>query len=214
MSEPLSDYRQLLTDLDRFGETLAMRFPVEITCHLGCTGCCQQHLSIFEVEAANLRAFIATLPEKRKAELRARAEATLAREADFEARDVPPPDEFPPEPDRAVPCPALIDGVCAVYDARPVICRTHGFPLLYIDEEAEEALLDVCPLNFAESGDDLDALTRNDVFEMNLVNERLVRANIDHLKATRGDAKTSLERTSMADIILSATNTPDATDSE
>jgi Fe-S-cluster containining protein len=214
MSDQLSEYRQLLTDLDRFGEMLAMRFPVEITCHLGCTGCCQQHLSVFQIEAENLRAFISSLPEKRQAELRERARATLAREADFAARQVPPPDEFPPEPERAIPCPALIDNACSIYEARPVICRTHGFPLLYIDEEAEEALLDVCPLNFSESEDDLDALTRNDVFEMNLVNERLVTANIAHLKATVGHAKGSLERTSMAEIILAATADLASTQSE
>ena len=27
------------------------------------------------------------------------------------------------------PCPLLRDGACLLYEARPVLCRTHGFPL-------------------------------------------------------------------------------------
>ncbi len=196
-------YHQLLADIDRYAEVLRKRFAVEITCHLGCTGCCQQHLSVFDVEADALRELLGRLPSATRERLRDRARAALAREADL--ADVPPPlaTEFPPNPETTVPCPALVDGACSVYDARPVICRTHGFPLLYVDEEAQEALLDVCPLNFSESPDDLEALTENDLFEMNIINERLARANIEHVKTTTGDVRNAARRRSIAEIILS-----------
>lgn len=196
-------HQRLLADIDRYADVLRKRFAVEITCHLGCTGCCQQHLSVFDVEADALRELIAGLPPATRERLRVQARAALAREA--ELADNPPPlsTEFPPNPETAVPCPALVDGACSVYDARPVICRTHGFPLLYVDEEAQEALLDVCPLNFSESPDDLEALTENDLFEMNIVNERLARANIEHVKTTTGDVRTAARRRSIAEIILS-----------
>jgi Fe-S-cluster containining protein len=204
-ADPREDYRRLITDIDRFGETLGLRFPSEITCHLGCTGCCQQHLSVFDIEAANLRDFIRSLDDKRKARLRAQALATLAREATLTEQDPAPARQFPPDPATAVPCPALIDGACAVYDARPVICRTHGFPLFYSDEETDEAFLDVCPLNFSESEDDLESLTSRDVFDMYLVNLRLADANLA-LLAAAAEPIEQIPRRSIADIILSATD--------
>ncbi|MCD4813307.1 hypothetical protein K8S19_06400 [bacterium] len=43
-------------------------------------------------------------------------------------------------------CRFLIEDACAVYPARPIICRTHGIPLDYPDREG----VDVCPLNFRD----------------------------------------------------------------
>ena len=43
------------------------------------------------------------------------------------------------------------DGRCAVYAARPIVCRSHGAPLRLPDGQ-----LDACPLNF--EGEDLARL--------------------------------------------------------
>ncbi len=45
-------------------------------------------------------------------------------------------------------CPLLLDGRCTVYSVRPLICRTHGAPLAYIDYTAEALEISACPLNF------------------------------------------------------------------
>ncbi|MEM1009240.1 MAG: hypothetical protein AAGJ35_09555, partial [Myxococcota bacterium] len=45
-------------------------------------------------------------------------------------------------------CPLLEDSACQVYEARPVICRTHGFALHY--QQDGQALLGWCELNFTE----------------------------------------------------------------
>ncbi|OYT70291.1 MAG: hypothetical protein CFK52_11535 [Chloracidobacterium sp. CP2_5A] len=194
-------YSQLIADIERFGETLRARFPTAIACRLGCAGCCQQHLTILPIEAARLGDYVAALDAPTQARLRQQAQATRRRE-DALFRDGPPrPTTFPPEPEQSVPCPALVDGACAVYPARPALCRTHGFPLLYVDDDEESGLLDVCPLNFA---DDAATITHRDVFDMTIVNARLVAASLAF------DAES--ERRSIAEIILSATDDLSAAD--
>lgn len=199
----LAQYQALLNWITQTTSDLTSQFPTELTCHRGCTGCCQQHLSVFEVEAESLRQFLKTLPESVRQKLSHQARTTLEREAQFEAQNIVPDTEFPPDPARAIPCPALVDGDCAVYPARPVICRTHGFPLLYVDEETDEALLDVCPLNFTEAEDRLESLTETEVIPMTDINEHLVRANLAFLQNTTGGTANALNRRSIAEILLS-----------
>lgn len=187
-------YDRLTADIERFAAVLRARFPTAITCRLGCTGCCRQHLTVSPIEADRLRRFVAALDAATKARLRRQAQATRQREA-LLFRDAPPqPTTFPPEPEQSVPCPALLDGACAVYPARPVICRTHGFPLLYLDDD-DNGLLEICPLNFT---DDEAAVTERDVFDMTLVNTRLAAANLAF------DAEGG--RRSIAEVILTATD--------
>jgi hypothetical protein len=178
-------YRQLLSDIEQFAVVLRRRFPTSITCRLGCTGCCQQHLTILPIEAAALREYVASLDAP--TQVRLRQQALAAREQETASAPTTP----------AVPCPALVEGACAVYPARPVICRTHGFPLLYLldDDDPTSGILDVCPLNFT---DGTVAITSGDVFEMTVINTRLVAASL----AFSADG----ERQFIADVILAATN--------
>ncbi|MGQ9897524.1 MAG: YkgJ family cysteine cluster protein [Acidobacteriota bacterium] len=177
---PQRAYHQLLADIDRFAAVLRRRFPTSITCHRGCTGCCQQHLTVLPIEAAALHEYVSGLDAPTQARLRRQAQVTRR------------PETTPAAP---TPCPALLDGACAVYPARPVLCRTHGFPLLYLDEDdPSQGMLDVCPLNFT---DDTAAITHRDVFDMAVVNTRLVATSLAFDVAG--------ERQFMADIILAAT---------
>ena len=205
MAQPIETYRELLADIDRYGRVLRERFATEMVCRLGCIGCCQQHLSLFAIEAENLRLYISDLSANLKTYLRSQALATMEREKMLAANPPPPSTEFPPPPESSVPCPALVDGACAVYKARPVICRTHGFPLLYLEEETSEALLEVCPLNFTEAQETLENLMEEDVFHMHSINERLVRINLAFMAQAQDDALSGAARTSIATIILSAT---------
>ncbi|THB79511.1 MAG: YkgJ family cysteine cluster protein [Desulfobacteraceae bacterium] len=92
-----------------------------MACKKGCDACCR-YLSIFPVEAfAMARAFL-NLDQDRRERINARIK---------EAPEV---------------CPLLVDHVCVLYHARPLICRTHGYPVTF---ESDGALqVDFCPLNF------------------------------------------------------------------
>ena len=72
-----------------------------------------------------------------------------------------------------VVCALLRDQLCQAYPARPVICRTQGLPLAYIDPEAGAIEVSACQLNFA---DDF-AFTEEGLLFMDPFNERLATLN-------------------------------------
>ncbi|TYT73846.1 YkgJ family cysteine cluster protein [Desulfobotulus mexicanus] len=118
------NYRALVKRVDERLEEIRMQAGSHMVCSKGCDACCR-HISVFAVEAFAMAKAMAALGEDEKASIRMRAEKAGPED----------------------PCPLLNDGLCGLYEARPIICRTHGYPLLI--QEEEEAFLDCCPLNFS-----------------------------------------------------------------
>lgn len=106
-----------------FAEAVA-RSPAAFTCGEGCAACCHARFSVFAVEAAPIAAALARLAAEDPA-LRAR----IRRQAD--------------DPAHADRCALLVDDRCSVYGERPLICRSHGLPVL------ADGRVDHCPLNYA-----------------------------------------------------------------
>jgi hypothetical protein len=150
---------ELCARVDAFFDRVAARFPGEdgVTCRSGCSDCCRRRFSVTAVEAEVVAELLAALPAPDRAAIAARA-----REGDA--------------------CPALEpDGRCAVYAARPLICRTHGLPIRFAAEgpgsppglrSAEPSsapgprhlpIVDACPRNFG--GRDLAAIPGEHVLE-------------------------------------------------
>lgn len=163
---------------------LAARYAAHLTCRAGCSSCCHHHLSVFNVEAANLHKAVAALAEETRARVARQARVVKARQAAGEA----------------VACPLLVDDRCSIYEARPLICRTQGLPLL-IEAEDGAPEVDFCPLNFVTSGavDDLD---EDNLVPLNAINLRLAVINLQYEQANRIAAADSGARRQMADIIL------------
>lgn len=85
-------------------------------------------------------------------------------------------------------CPVLHDGLCRLYDCRPVICRTHGMPLLL--EEGGRQRVDCCPENF--TGLALDRLPGDSLLHLERVNLLLVSINHVFAAARGVDARERL----------------------
>jgi uncharacterized protein len=166
--------RELFAKVDAFFARTAEAFPAPsgITCHAGCTDCCQQRLSVTAIEAEVIEEGLAALaPEVREA-LAARARS--------------------PNPE----CPALLDGRCAIYAFRPVLCRTHGLPIRYANGAeggprrlpvVTGAHVDACPRNFV--GRDLASLPTSGVLDqatVSLVLGAIDAARADELGRERG----------------------------
>jgi len=124
---------ELFAKVDAFFDRGAARFPGAdgVTCHAGCDDCCRRRFSVTAIEAEVIAEELAALP----AEARERLAAHALRG------------------DPSV-CAALIEGRCAVYAARPMICRTHGLPIRFAAPEPQLTkvrslpVVDACPRNF------------------------------------------------------------------
>lgn len=171
--ESLTQYRLLLEKVDRFSAAIGQRFADHIACRRGCDACCT-HIGVMVVEAIAIAQAVAALPEAERDAIRQRARTM----ADGDA------------------CPLLQEGVCLLYHARPVICRSHGLPLLL--EEDGTKRLDHCPLNFQG----MESLPGEAVLNLEILNQALAGINLLCLREL-GEAAASLpERLSIAEALL------------
>lgn len=144
MDTLFQNYDALIGRVNAQCEKIETALSEHMVCRKGCASCCL-NISLFPVEALRLRMALDALG----AEVRASVLASAVRSLD------------------EGPCPLVdTDGACRLYGARPVICRTHGLPILFADEEGARRV-DFCPENFkgvaSLSGDamiDLDALNQ------------------------------------------------------
>jgi Fe-S-cluster containining protein len=136
-----------------------------ITCHAGCDACCHRRFSVTGVEADALRRHLGALSEAAREALRARAVAG--------------------DPSR---CAALgDDGRCGVYEARPLICRTHGLALRFRDDRRHLPMLDACPKNYADTDlASLDPATVLDQTTLSTIVAALDALHADALGRPRG----------------------------
>lgn len=96
----MSRLGELTAKIDAFFARVEARHGDDMQCGTGCSDCCHARLTITGVEAAAIRAYVERV----------------------RPRLVPGTD-----PER---CAALDgDGRCQIYEARPVVCRSHGVPI-------------------------------------------------------------------------------------
>ena len=122
-----TDWSSLLASLEeayeQLGEHTARLEQVHAArtqCRKGCCVCCVDEITVFEVEAENIRRHHAALLEHGTPHAPG-ACAFLAE-----------------------------DGVCRIYEHRPYVCRTQGLPLRWIGETDDGQTVeyrDICPLN-------------------------------------------------------------------
>ena len=139
-------YKSLIEKLDAHEEKLLIRYGEYIHCKKGCASCCILE-SVFPVEAYIV--YNAFVP------------GGIDRQGLFS-------DETPGV------CVFLSDGFCSIYSARPVICRTHGYPV-FVDGSAS-----FCPENF----NGLKTIDSEYILDLENLNRALVSINIIFQKET------------------------------
>ncbi len=95
------NYRNLLAKIDHFAATLTAKYPQSFACKQGCSSCCVAGITVWRVEYDHI-AFS--------------AHTQL-------------PYELPDEAMARMCCFLDNQGCCAIYPARPVVCRLWGLPL-------------------------------------------------------------------------------------
>lgn len=121
----MSRLGELHAKVDGFFARVEARHGGDMQCRTGCADCCHVRLTVTGTEAAGIRAEVSGWPEARR---RALAEAGPSGPSGPSDPSGPPGSPGPPGPgDR---CAALDGGGrCRIYDARPIVCRSHGAPI-------------------------------------------------------------------------------------
>lgn len=154
MEELLLEYQNLLATVDDWFTRAQLHAGDQMCCAPGCSACCRGLFDITLLDARLLQQGFVRLPVAvRRAVLASARERLADLQATWHALPHPytlnhlPDSEWTvmPEEDET-PCPLLIDGRCAVYAHRPLICRTHGLP--HIDVNGEVFDDSWCTRNF------------------------------------------------------------------
>lgn len=138
-------YNSLTESIDSYGNRLLEKYRDQIKCRKGCSRCCIIE-SVFPIEAWNIYVKI-------------KDEPLLM-------------DQIDKNPGR---CVFLKDDACLIYDVRPVICRSHGYPIFIEDK------VDFCPLNFT----DLETIDSGCIINLEALNRGLASANLFFLEENR-----------------------------
>jgi hypothetical protein len=153
MNEALAALIDLHREVDRAVAPLAARLGGRLRCGPGCTDCCTDDLTVFEVEAERIRW----------------GAGPVLRE------ERPGPEGACAMLDR--------DGNCRVYEHRPYVCRTPGLPLRWLEELKPgdwAEYRDICPIN-APGAPPVEALDPDDCWEIGPFEGPLaqLQANLD-----------------------------------
>lgn len=150
--QALTDYRALLEKVSAKFSEIFQNNQSRMQCAKGCSSCCLPDLTVSPIERENIRLFLESNSALKK------------RLSELEALD----------PHQGNRCRFLDEkGNCAVYEVRPVICRSHGAPIF---SKISGSIRDVCPLNFTDVTD-LSALDSMNFINLDLLNQILALLN-------------------------------------
>lgn len=144
------DYLDLRNEVDSLSERLSQEHSKHMQCKAGCDLCCMDY-SIFPIE------FYSILNNIKRETIQPKVNGNASKEQ----------------------CIFLHQHQCTIYNERPVICRTHGLPLLYMNE-INEWELSACELNFTEF--DMEQFNEENTFPQDTFNSKVFMLNKEFIK--------------------------------
>ena len=88
-----------------------------------------------------------------------------------------------PPPDPNASCAFLQNGLCAIYEHRPIICRTHGLPVAFADDEEGTMNVDFCPKNFTEASPEALQFDGGNTLNLDQLNFELYEINTQYVES-------------------------------
>jgi Fe-S-cluster containining protein len=138
-------YKVLLGEIDKHSAILEVLHKKHIKCKNGCALCCID-FSVFPIE------FYFMLNELKEQNVKHEPDRDLSTDI----------------------CIFLLNNSCTIYNQRPIMCRTHGLPLLYAYNNGEWEL-SACELNFTEFN--FDDFTMENTLPQDKYNSKLFLLN-------------------------------------
>lgn len=142
----LQTIEELYKEIDTQTEYIETTHHNRLHCRKGCFSCCVEDISVFEVEAENIRHHHSELLEK----------------------ELPHP--------VGVCAFLSSKGACRIYENRPYVCRTQGLPLRWIEETDQNETIemrDICPLN--DDGEPIETIPEAHCWTIGPVEEALAK---------------------------------------
>jgi Fe-S-cluster containining protein len=158
LTKLLTRLKQLYREIDLIAGRLAQIHGERLHCRPGCVSCCLDALTVFEIEARNIRQNQPDLLENKPPH--SAGACAFLDEKDY----------------------------CRIYVDRPYVCRTQGLPLRWVEELADGRAVemrDICSLN--ESGIPVEELDREACWTIGPFEEKLaaLQFQIDKGKLNR-----------------------------
>lgn len=145
MEKYFEQYLLLRNKIDSLSKKLEVKHSKYMKCKAGCDMCCMDY-SVFPLEFHSIL-------------------------KDLESYDSKPQiNKNGLEED----CIFLNKHKCAIYKSRPIICRTHGLPLLFMNDGGNWEL-SACELNFTEF--DIGSFSKENTFPQDIFNSKLFVLN-------------------------------------
>jgi Fe-S-cluster containining protein len=141
-----SELTRLYQEVDLGIRPLLAIHSARIQCRRGCHPCCADNLTVFEIEAENVR----------------------SHHSDLLAGGNPHPEGACAFLDPA--------GACRIYEHRPYVCRTQGLPLRWMEHHPNGTfteMRDICPLN--DKGQPVEALPEEQCWTIGPIEGKLAR---------------------------------------
>jgi len=178
--------RVLRRRVDEFAAHAAV--TADMQCGAGCAGCCRVSLTVCTLEAEAIQARLEELPRASREAIASRVDAAEVVSAER--------------------CVMLDDDDrCAIYEARPLVCRSQGMPLAYPEgvlpvaavlakgarDDGPDRELTWCPLNFRSRPPEA-----RHVFDAGRVDQVLAQLNRQHCATTGEDPLARISLRSLA----------------
>ena len=143
------NYKKILDRADQHFASVMAAQPQNLQCGAGCSLCCYGLFEIGSGDVPVIAEGLQKLHPARRAKIIRRALEIVESSAHPNLRECAPAEkEAFFERTQSTPCPNLDEnGLCMMYEHRPLVCRTFGLPL----REGRRYLGDVCELNFTRS---------------------------------------------------------------
>lgn len=144
-------YKKILLRADEWFRSVAEAQPQNLQCGRGCSLCCH---GLFEIGSGDVPVIadgLAALNPMRRKRIIRRALEIVESSEHPNLRDCTTKEkEAFFERTANVPCPNLDEeGMCMIYESRPLVCRTFGLPL----RDGRKYIGDICELNFTVAPD-------------------------------------------------------------
>ena len=151
--QPLNILNAMYREVDTRANALAQVHGARLVCRRGCCLCCVDGLTVFEVEADNIR--------RKHPELLATGTPHAVGACAF----------------------LDDQGACRIYADRPYVCRTQGLPLRWLDEDDSGEFIelrDICPLNDEGDVEPIEELPEDECWSIGPFEERLAKLQLEH----------------------------------